>query len=144
MAKKIAYVVFLLLILSYCRITQCEGPYKVVLEFLEFSTKTVQAGVPFEIIYKFRNAGAEPINPFAQMTLYGNVVDEKGNPVLRILDKQLNIYNLWPGEAGGAQRIYIGVLPKGKFTIKLHVNAYSKVKNKNLSNELFEKKIDVN
>ncbi|MDD5439938.1 MAG: hypothetical protein PHS37_07115 [Candidatus Omnitrophica bacterium] len=116
-----------------------ETPAKVNIVFLEFyPTNDLKAGAAFEIVFNLKNTGGQPVNPYAEVTLYGDVYNEKGVSVLRILDKKYRIYNFWPGDEGGRQRLYIGALPKGKYSIRLNVSSFDRGKGVVLSEEKFE------
>ena len=103
---------------------------------VEFYPAKLQSMVPIEAIFVIKNTGNAPINPYAEVTLSGRVVTLKGDEVLRIVDKKYYVHNLWPGETTGKQRLYIGSVPSGEYTLELTVNAYNKVRGQNLSTEM--------
>ena len=94
-----------------------------------FSPPKLQQGVPFEMIFKLKNSGTKAVTPSAEVTLYGDVYDSDRNPALRIVDKTYRVYNFYPGAVTGKQRLYIGSLRKGSYTIRLDITTYNRTKN---------------
>jgi len=115
---------------------------KVSLIFVQFYPEKLSPSVSFEVYFVLRNTGSKAITPSAEVTVSGEVLDQKENIVYRIIDKRYFIYNFWPGDSSGKQRIYIGALKKGMFKLRLHVNAYNRAKSSNVSTETFD--IDLN
>jgi len=123
----------------------CDEPAKITLQFIEFfPVNNLQNEVPFEIIFKLKNTGGTPINPYAEVTLSGQVVDKKGEAVFRVVDKKYRVYNFWPGDQSGRLRFYVGSLTPGAYTIKLNINTFDRGKGVNISNEPFTMPITVN
>ncbi len=126
--------VFLCLFLT--RISYAEVSLEIVNFYPE---EDIRQNVPFEIVFRISNTGEEAINPFAEVTLSGEVYTDDGESVLRLVDKKYRVYNLWPGETSGKLWFYVGALErKGIYKLKLRVNAYNLIKNKNLSNKKLE------
>ena len=112
-------------------------------EFIEFIPSRLSAGVPFEFIFRCRNTGNEPINPFAEVTLSGGVYDSDDKQILNAQDKKYRLYNFFPGDKSGRLRFYIGSLQKGSYMLKLNINAYSRTKQVNISNSTYSMPITV-
>ena len=107
--------------------------------FIEFyPAARLQSEVPFEVIFKLRNTGEKPVNPYAEVTLSGSVYNEKDEAILRVTDKRYRAYNLWPGDETGRLRLYIGALKNGIYSLKIDVNAFNRGSNMNISNKPFE------
>ncbi len=100
-------------------------------------------GIPFEIVFRLKNSGDSPINPFADVSISGGIYDTKGDLVFRVTDRQYRIYNLWPQGQSPKQLFYIGNLTKGSYVIKLNIYAYNRIKGISISQEIFELNIDV-
>ena len=143
MNKKLIFTAALLAAVMLPQDGHCEHGGRISLNFVEFYPPEVRADVPFEIIFKLANTGTQPATPYAEVTLSGEVLNEKGAQVLKPVDKKYNIYNFWPGDRSGKQRYYIGPLPSGEYKLRVDVNAFIRVKNVVVSNETFEMTIIV-
>ncbi len=142
--KKQVAISLVLIIVSVLPCGVCsEGNSRVSVDFEEFIPSELQQGVPFELIFKLKNTGDEPITPYAEVTIYGKVYNGDGDSVLRVLDKKFRIYNFWPGDQSARQRLYIGSLEKGSYTLRLNINTYNRVKGMNVSQETLEMPLDV-
>jgi hypothetical protein len=136
-----------------------DGPH-VKFFFVEFFPEpTLQAGSYFEVVFRLKNDGNKPINPYAEVAVAGEIVKMVENKqkidasqqsmvdksfetqeevVLRLLDKKYKLYNLWPGEISSKLWFYIGILPEGAYTMRLYISALDRVRGKSISSETYE------
>jgi len=112
---------------------------KVQIQFVEFfPAKDLKEGAAFEIVFVLTNTGGEPINPYAEVTLYGSVLNQKNEQVFKLVDAKYRVYNLWPGDHSARERFYIGALPKGDYKLNVHASAFDRGKNRVISEDVFE------
>jgi len=127
--KKLIYVILVLsIILIIQGVAHAGSSPKVDLKLEKFIPEKLQQGVPFEMIFRFENTGNEPVTPSAEVTIFGDIHDSDRNPVFRITDKTYRVYNFFPGDRTARQRLYIGSLRSGTYTIRLEITTYNKIK----------------
>lgn len=141
-------LIFLFCILStlfiFYRAPQAQAAAKVSLVLLEFDPEELLAGAPFEIVFRLKNTGDEPITPFAEVTISGYIYDREGVEALRVIEKQFKVYNFWPDAQSGRHRMLIGpVAQAGIYTMDLNINVYNRVKNNNVYQGSFKWILDV-
>ncbi|MDD4202218.1 MAG: hypothetical protein PHQ52_01995 [Candidatus Omnitrophica bacterium] len=160
MSKYFLAVILVLFYLFFSHNSLAEDGPHVKFSFVEFFPEpTLRAGSYFEVVFRLKNDGNKPINPYAEVAVSGEIVkivedkqktdgsqtsmvdqsfETKEEVVLRLLDKKYKLYNLWPGEISSKLWFYIGILPEGSYTMRIYISALDRVRGKTISSETYE------